>query len=197
MNKLVILILACSSVWAQSDGQPVQLSPYPFVRPATTIEFYDGSNRLEYLCQAYAAQSPFDITISAATNATTGFFTSAGHGMYVANWPYKPKVKIRGGTGNWTAINGDWILIPTSTSQFTLISLTGTPFNTSALGALTGTVLVSVMTPRTNANHWFVRKFSYDGSSNNIGVMTGYDSVLGLGSAKCDDRATDGLIEWR
>ncbi len=190
MGKLAILILASWGAWAQDP-------PNPYQKPFTTIMFYDGSNRLEYLCQAYATQSPFQLTVASATNATTGTFTSAAHGLYVANWPYKPKVTISGGTGNWTAANGTWILIPTSTTQFTLTSLSGTAFNTNSLGALTGTLVVVIRTPRTNANQWFLRKFSYDASSNNVGVMIGFDATLGLGVARCDDRATDGLIDWR
>lgn len=190
MGKLVIFILACSGAWAQDQ-------PNPYQKPFSTVMFYDGSNRLEYLCQAYASQRPYQLTVASATNASPGVFTTAAHGMYIANWPYKPKVSISGGTGNWTVANASWVLIPTSTTEFTLVSLAGVPFNTSALGAVTGTLVVVISTPRTNANHWFLRKFSYDASSNNIGVLTGYDSTVGLGMARCDDRATDGLIEWR
>lgn len=190
MRTLVTLLLVCSWAWAQDP-------PNPYQKGFSTIEFFDGSNRLEYLCQAYSAQRPFQLTVASATNQSTGQFTTASHGMYVANWPYKPKVTISGGTGNWTAANKSWILIPISTTQFTLVSLAGVPFDTTSLGAVTGTLVVVISTPRTNANHWFLRKFSYDASSNNIGVLTGYDSTVGLGMARCDDRLTDGLIEWR
>lgn len=186
--------------WAQPgppEGTPVQVSPLPFYRPVYTLQFYDGSNRLEYICRAYSASSNGSFSVSSATAANPGVFTSASNGLFVTSVTNRPKITIAGGTGNWAAANGSWVAVPISTTTFSLLDSTGTALNTTGFGALTGTVVMSTNAPKINDYVWFLTKLAYDGSGNTPVVMNGYDFTRGFGRARCDQRTTDGVIEWR
>lgn len=199
--KSVLLSFAMMSVgWAQPgppEGAPVQVSPLPFYRPVYTLQFFDGSNRLEYICRAYSASSNGTFSVSSATAANPGVFTSASHGLFVTNVTNRPKVVISGGTGNWAAANGTWVAIPISTTTFSLLDSAGTALNTTGFGALAGTVVMSTSAPRINDYIWFLTKLVYDGTGNNPAIMSGLDFSRGFGRARCDQRTTDGVIEWR
>lgn len=193
----VILMLAASAL--AQEGQPVQVSPQAYQRPVAVLQYYDGSNRLEYLCRCYSQTTRTTFTVSSATNAATAVFTTAtAHGLFVTSWNNRVKVTVSGGTGNWAAANSTWILVPVSGTTFSLYyPSNGAALDSSGFGALTGTIVISTDAPRTNQNYWHVLKLSYDGSGNTIGVLNGFDAVLGYGRAKCDDRATVGLLEYK
>lgn len=197
--KLILVLLTAVAAWAQS--QPVQINPLPFYQPTVMFTYYDGSNRTEYICQALSIATTVRLGVSGATAANPGVFTTADHGWYRTSSPfdsagYRPRVIVSGGTGNWAATNGTWLAVPISATTFSLLGLDGTALNTTGFGAVTGSLSVQSQSPRVNDYHWFVRKFVYDGSGNNTSLLNGY-GPLGWGRARCDQRATDGLVEYR
>jgi len=202
MTILICLLLLGLPAFAQVEGAPVSLNPVPFYRGLVSFQYFDGSNRIEYTCQAYSGASRIRLTVSGATAASPGVFTTADHGWYrnasaFDRGGYTPLVRISGGTGNWAAANGDWVAVGQSSTTFTLVNrTTGTALNTTGFGAVTGTLVAESQSPRLNDYHWFIRKFLYDGSGNNTAVLNGY-GLNGLGRARCDQRATDGLVEYR
>lgn len=118
---------------------------------------YSGSN-LTYLCQARSVQpTAATMAVASATNASPVVLTvTAGHGFDVSALPI---VTISGGTGNWTAVNG--------TRTATIISSTtlSVPVDSTSLGALAGTVIISTTSPLNTQSVWSVMKLVYSGSN--------------------------------
>lgn len=156
---------------------------------------YSGTN-LQYLCTALSTQpQPTVITVSAVSNANPAAATATGHGF---TWPsataVQPLVLVTGGTLNWLPFNGVWAVTPTSANAFTV------PVNTTAFGAVTGTLVFTTLAPRLTYPNWWVQKFTYDGSSNMLTAMSGH-AQPGAGvttltgssnryTEKCSDQAT-------
>lgn len=201
MRFWTVLFLFAAGLKGQTGGQPVQINPLPFFQPSVMFTYFDGSNRVEYICQSLSQATSIRLTVSGATAASPGVFTTADHGWYrVASGfdaaGYRPKLTITGGTGNWAAANGTWLAVPISATTFSLMGLDGVALNTTGFGAVTGTLTVQSQSPRLNDYHWYIRKFVYDGSGNNTSLLSGF-GPLGWGRARCDQRTSDGLVEYR
>lgn len=156
MKNLVALLLLGFCALAQQ-------SP-----PSQVLYYYSGSN-LQYTCEARASQvNPSTITVSAASNASPVSFTATAHGLdYQSGATITPVVTITGATGNWTPINGTWQATPTSANAFTIA------IDSSGFGALTGTLVVTTLSPRTTLSQWLITKYAYNGSNAIIAAMTG------------------------
>lgn len=170
MKLLLALALTCAAGFAQ---QQVILSQAPASPAYSTINYYSGSN-LIYVCKAPAYINPNIaaqvITVTGASNANPVSFTATAHGLgdyatYGATFVPTPAVIISGGTGNWTAINGVWIGTPTSANAFTI------PVDSTAFGALAGTLVVTTTAPRWTKPVWSISKYMYDASSNFTGQL--------------------------
>jgi hypothetical protein len=128
------------------------------------LYFYNGNN-LEYICSAKFPTPETTVTVSAASTANPVSFTATAHGFdYQSATTINPIVKIVGGTVNWTAINGVWKATPTSANAFTI------PVDSSTFGALTGTLVVTTQSPRTQNSVWSIKKLIYDVANNLIAV---------------------------
>lgn len=148
------LIAAFLSVAAY--GQQCQINSPQNSTACTTLMTYDGSNNLLYMCKARASLPVTQVlSISAASNASPVSLTSAGHGFDSTQLPI---VTISGGTGNWTSINGTFTATITGANTFTI------PVNSTAFGALAGTITFTTTAPRTTQPVWSVAKFVYSGS---------------------------------
>lgn len=81
-----------------------------------------------------------NLSVSSATAASPGVFTTASHSFVVGQ-----RVTISGGTSSWAAANGDWVInTAPAVTTFSVAALsTGTPLNTTGFGALSGTVVVT------------------------------------------------------
>ncbi len=186
MKRLLMFLAATIACWAQSSTQ--------------TILFYSGSN-LTYVCTAKSTQpTAKTITVTAASNANPVSFSAAAHGLfYASTGPVLPVVRISGGTANWTVINGNWVATPTGTGTFTI------PVDSTSLGALTGTLVVTTLSPRLTDAVWRVETFTYDATPSLIfhgfavaAAGAGSVPVVGPGNVgppdqfnqKCSDRAT-------
>lgn len=156
-NIILLLALVTSAAYAQTEMRISQRSPdtgYQFIMA------YSGTS-IQYICKAASLQPTSSaISIASATNANPVVFTvSGGHGF---NTNSKPLITISGGTGSWTAVN------LTNTVATVINSTTfSIAVDSTAFGALAGTVTYTTRAPRTTSSIWSVQYFTYDGSGNN------------------------------
>lgn len=178
------------------EGQNVNISQGPPVVPYQKLFFYDGSNRLEYVCMAIGPSREYTtFSITGATSANPAVFTASGYGLYTADALTRSKVTISGAGSPWTAINTSWLVLPVNATTFQLLSpTTGTAFDGSALGAWSGTATASTNAPRTNIGMWAIQRLTYNGAGNTTSVM--WANTGSLVRNKCDDRAQN-YTEYR
>lgn len=186
MKLLALFVITIAPLIAQ-DGQQVNESEGPPYRAYQKLFYVSGTN-IQYICVAQSQSKTTPITVTAASNANPVSFTATAHnlGDYGnLGATVTPIVKITGGTGNWTVINGTWTATPTSADAFTI------PVDSAALGALTGTLVVTTMSPRHNEAVWSVQKFMYDGSNNLTG--SGWAQLPGGAGATSLNGGSTGL----
>lgn len=178
--RYALLLFVCLSAYAQ-EGPTIAISEGgPTNAAYQHVYGYSGSN-LIYTCTAASVNSTRAFTrvsISAATNANPVVFTSTGHGLDANS---RPKVTISGGTGNWTAANGTFTATVTSANAFSI------PVDSTAFGALTGTVVFTTTGPRTVLAEWSVKLYGYDGSNNLI--WSGWQNATNSLNQKCSEAA--------
>ena len=204
MTKSIILIaIALFLVGAQCFGQEpkgslVNISAGAPGNPVVMFNFYLASNTTpDYICIAPSVVNSTSFTITSATAANPGVFTASGYGLFVSGARYTPTVTIAGATGSWVSANATWVLVPVSSTTFTLANqTTGTAFNTTGFGALTGTVIASTTAPRTNIGNWTIRSITLDGSSRMINAVQAFTSAGGYTRNICDDRAA-AYLSWK
>lgn len=185
MKTILCALLSGVSVFGQAS---VSLSTGPDVGPINQIEnVYNGSNQLIATCYSPSVvtsgvRAQKRVSVSAASNATAAVLTSTGHGFKLST---RPSITLSGGTGNWTAINGTFVATIIDVDTFSI------PVNSSAFGALAGTIVFSTTAPRKTMYEWKVRIFTYDGSGNPTGNawLSG-----GAGNQRCSD-ATSTTIQ--
>ena len=152
--RFILLLVAAMTAFAQTEVRDSERNTdvgYQY------ILIYTGNNLTTY-CKALSLQPTSQpISISAASNANPVSLTSTAHGF---NSSALPLVTISGGTGNWTAINGTFTATITGANTFTI------PVNSTAFGALAGTITFTTRAPRTNQSVWSVMQLAYDGSNN-------------------------------
>ncbi|HXI85266.1 MAG TPA: hypothetical protein VNL17_14390 [Verrucomicrobiae bacterium] len=180
MKKILILaVFAMAAGFAQA---PLECY-YANSNPCQTINAFSGAN-LTSSCYARSVdpnsgiRKNTSVAVSAATNASPVVLTSTGHGFALGS---RPNVTIAGGTGNWTAINGTFTATVVDANTFSI------PVDSTAFGALAGTITFTTTAPRSTQAEWAVKLFAYDGSGNNIGAfwMNGISSM----TQKCSDAA--------
>ena len=160
--KTLLLMLAAITAYGQTEVRISQKSPDTGYQ---MILGYSGTNVI-YICKAASIQktSP-SIAIASATNANPVVFTvSGGHGFDSATSPAaKPSITVSGGTGQWVVANATWTATILSSTTFSV------PLNSTAIGAMTGTIVFTTRAPRTTDPVWSVQAFTYDGSNNLTG----------------------------
>lgn len=162
MKTLLILALLAFPAF----GQNCQVGSSTPGVACTSLFTYDGSDNLLYMCKARAIQPRAAVmSVSAASNASPVSLTSAGHGF---STQFLPLVTISGGTGNWAAINGTWTATITGANTLTI------PVDSTAFGALAGTIVLTTYAPLTTQSVWSVMKFVYSGTN-----MTGSFTIAG------------------
>lgn len=156
--KLAALVIGIVSVLGAQDGTPTNTSSgSPYVSYQSL--YYTSSSLITYVCVS-PSNRVSTVTVSAASNASPVSFTSTHQ---FGDWTnlgatVTPIIKITGGTGNWTAINGTWTATPTAGTTFTI------PVDSTAFGALTGTLVVTTQSPRHNVAQWAVYHLTYSGT---------------------------------
>lgn len=157
----LFLLLVPAMAWAQADS-PISTQSLGNANEAYTQILHYTTGNVDYICKAKSIQSTIGtITVSAISNANPGSMTAASHGFYYsATATQKIAVFISGLTGNWTPLNGTHVLTPASTSTLT------TDVDTTAFGAVTGTIVVSTRAPKSTATIWSVQSLGVDGSGN-------------------------------
>lgn len=188
---LCLILLAAACFAQSSEGSPVNQTIGAPPKPFQVIYDYAGGNTLTYIGYALSDQiSTVTITVSAATNANPVSFTATAHGFdYQAKATILPTVCISGATGNWTPINGCWTATPTDANDFTI------PVNSTAFGALTGTLVVTTRAPLTSSPIWAINKLVYDGS--NRLIWSGWaTNPGGAGAVNPVASSTSGEFIW-
>lgn len=181
---LVLLTLGpCAQ--AQDQGQQVSLSQGPPNTPYHIVYGYSGSNVI-YACYTPSTATTgvrylTTLNISAATNASPVVFTTTAS----FDTATRPIVVIQGGTGNWTAVNGTFTATIVDSTHFSI------PVNSTAFGAVTGTLTFQSYSTPLNQPFWAVQLYAYNGSNQVISTFW-----LGSTSAtnqKCSDATSTTL----
>jgi len=193
MLKTLFGFLSVVVLLYSQDGTAVSLSQGPPYVPYTTLQFFDGSARLEYLCIARPTMgSPSKLTISGITAANPGVFTYANHGIELGQ---APKASISGGASTWAIVNGLWIIDPIDANTFYIRDpTTGTRLNTSSGSGGIGTIILTIDSARTTAYVWSIRKFVYVSATQTNSFWARGSG--GMSGNRCSDRAAT-TTEWR
>lgn len=181
----IIFLLAFSALvaFAQSLAQCEQH------QVACTQIIHYTANIADYICWAPSGQPSSTITVSAISNANTGVMTATAHGFYYASGvTQKIVVFISGLNGNWTPLNGLHVLIPASANSFT------TDVDTTAFGAVTGTIVVTTKAPRATSRIWSVQSLVADGSGNQTILSFAANSVSVTGTLSDLTSGTTGFV---
>jgi hypothetical protein len=178
MKKLIAALLSVFVLGAQ-EGSTVNITDGPKNQGYQKAMFYSGAN-LEYVCSARSNSRQTTGSISAATNANPVELTSTSHQFYTYS---KPTITISGGTGAWAAINGRWTITVTGANTFTI------GVDSTAFGALAGTIVFTTLAPRLDRGIWAIQKFTYDGSSNLTGAFWAGDPAAASGASSAETKA--------
>ena len=173
---LLLWVLLANSLQAQSGGNTVVITK---TAPSTVLNFYDGSNNLEYVCRTPypATKSTFSIAASTLTSivvsSNTGTVTIPSHGLAVGN-----AITVTGTTGD-TDLNDTWIVqTVTNANVFTI-----TTANVSDATYNNAAMVVTTTAPRSSAPVWQISKYSYT-STYRIREQNSRPNQI------CDNRAT-------
>lgn len=193
MKRLLIALALCACAFGQNI---TRVSDRPAPDATEDLYFYDGSANLEYICTADAPSvtSVFGVTASnsnqprtsiasvsitsIADSGTTATVTFSGaHGLAVGH-----RIVVSGVTTD-TDLNGTYSVATVADSThvtFTSANVTDATYTDADL-------IITTNAPRTNANVWSIRKFSYTSSAINRGRwLYGTPS----GNLACDSRTT-------
>lgn len=186
-SLLTTFFVLGTALFAQGEGAPVNQTAGPPPSAWTTLNFYDGSNNLVYICTASARQS---ITTWARSSQTALAMTSiavssntatatipSGHGLAIGNY-----ITVSGATVD-TDLNGTYKLtsVTTTTLVFTTASVANATYTES-------TLRFSTNAPRSSQGIWDIQYFQYDGSNNLVAIQRALGKT-GLTSI-CDNRTT-------
>ncbi len=172
MKHLKVLVYLCalalplaaqvSATNSGSLGTAVNIQPGPPSIPVQESYNYSGG-LLTYICYARSVNPnrlTTSVAVSAASNANPVVLTSTGHGLDLKSRPF---VRISGAGTGWTAINGDFTATVIDANTFSI------PVNSTAFGALAGTVVFKTNAPRKGVSEHAVLEFKYDASNNLVG----------------------------
>jgi hypothetical protein len=171
LKKVFALLLLTVAAFAQGpSGTPVIVSDGPPVEFYTKYVFVSGT--ATYVCNAKHYNTETSVTFSAISNAASAVITATGHGFHLDS---SPTVTFAGGTGNWAALNGTRKITVIDDNSFSVA------VNSSAFGAVAGTITIKTNAPRLTSGIWVVTKSVDDSStSGRISLMTavgGYRNV--------------------
>lgn len=164
LKTIITGLLAVSGLLAQGQGSVVRIGSLPEDIGVVQIFVNSGANPT-YVCTARSAQTEFSLTVSGATNANPGVFTSTHGFYYSATATATPLVKVAGGTSGWASANGVWKLIPLSSTTFKLNDGTN-DIDTTAYGSFAAQTAITFKStsPRWTAAVWSVMRLVYDGT---------------------------------
>jgi hypothetical protein len=171
----------CVSVWAQVPEVSISQAPAP--NQYQVVYNYTGAN-LTSACYARSSLSfgrSIKTAISAATNANPVVFTSTGHGF---NLNSRPILTISGATVGWVTANATWTATIIDANTFSVV------LDSTALGALSGSLVFTTTAPRTTVAEWAVKIYHYTGANQD---WTGWLAGSAAFVAKCSDAGSTTL----
>lgn len=181
LKRSLLLLFFCDALFAQ----PVtRLSQAPTDIAYQRVNAYDGSHNIISTCYSPAIditgiRARTNVSISAASNANPVVFTSTGNGFTLNT---RPLITIKGATVGWVTVNGTFTATVIDANTFSI------PIDSSAFGALSGTLSFLTTAPRQTVAEWGVIRYFYAaGTSDQISSVW-----LGgaTGNAKCSDSAS-------
>lgn len=128
-------------------------------KPKTSLPFYNGSNYIEYLCEAdgYQPTYKYQIALGNLTNlvdaANTGTVTAANHGLAVGNL-----VTITGNATDTDLNTSYYVQTVADANTFTI-----TTANVTDATYTDAAMVISTNAPRNTASIWVIKKYSYTG----------------------------------
>jgi hypothetical protein len=188
MKRILLCGLAAVCLFAQQpSATDVNINDGPTRNAYQKVIGYDAAGNTTYRCWSLSsdtngARTRRGVSISAASNANPVVFTSVGHGFDLNS---RPIVTISGGTNNWTAVNGLRTATVIDADTFSVA------VNSSALGAVSGSLVFRTTAPRLNQDEWAVNVFRYDASGQ--AVWEGWLGGSSTFQAKCSDAASTTL----
>jgi hypothetical protein len=194
-RSLLVCLVTANALLAQ-QATPVNQTLAAPPQGYQQIIDYNGTNNVTYVGLAASDQTDRNVinyklpAVSSATNANPVVFTVTAHGFdYQSGATVLPSVCITGGTGNWTAVNGCWVATPTSANAFSV------PVDSTAFGAVTGTLVATTRSPRTTTLCWSIQKFVY--SASNLLIWSGWAAnPTGAGSTNQVAGTTGPQFAW-
>jgi hypothetical protein len=179
MNKLIFALLFAVCILCGQTQVNVVDAPGADEHSRRSFDTTAGSDLVTYVCHARSFGQPAGtlstVTYSAISNANPAVVTATGHGF---NLHSSPTVVITGGTGNWAAFNGTVKATVVNDNSFSI------PINTSAFGAVTGTIVIKSNAPSETAAMWKVQKVVTDSDGKNAKSFWSYNGY----NNKCSDR---------
>lgn len=168
-KSVALLLMAVGITFGQ---QRVVQSEKP-VPEGTMLVHTSGETR--YFCFGDQAARSYTLSPSAISNANPAVITVTGHGFDADS---SPTITLAGGTGSWTAVNGTFTATYVGANTFSI------PVNSTAFGAVAGTITIAATASRTNEKVWLIKR--------TISVSDALKSVMWAfgGLVKCDDYAT-------
>jgi hypothetical protein len=159
MNKFLLVFFA--AVWLASAQTPTASQGCHLRRAAPRLlheALLQDRKRHLLLCQQVTNGFATTIAHSSITTGAASIVTVAGgHGLHINT---SPQVTIKGATLTWAGLNGTFKVTVLDSTSFSV------PFNSSALGAVTGTVVMTTTAPRTSSPIWAVTKITTDAVGN-------------------------------
>lgn len=193
-QALLVLALALpgACLFAQNQDPAVSISGGPPTRGWSTLYKYttiSSADYIEYICYAPVSQpiARTDVTQIVDSGSVSTVTTAVAHGLSVGN-----QVTLAGAAGGAAALNTALIVATVgSTTTFT-VATSGIADATYSTSGMTYTTTA----PRTNANIWSIKRFTYGGTGGTSLVATQWavksgGTTSGTGSENaCDSRTT-------
>lgn len=186
VQKFWIGLIACVlaiTVWAQ-DRPPVNESGGPPVEPWSSLNYYDGSNQLIYVCQARSVQPTYIFTIAGSTLTDVAVASNVGtattasaHGLQVGN-----SFTIYESTVD-TDLNATYVVATvssTTTFTFTTVDVADATYTDAFMK-------LSTTAPRSSAANWAIIRYTYTSSNLTAVAWAGGTTA---DTSICDDRAS-------
>lgn len=177
------VLMLIGAVRAHGQTPNVVISELPPEIPQTTKLYYDGSNRVEYICRASGWRNQIQWSISGGTlinvvvsAGVTTVTTSSAHGITAGS-----EITISG--SSTTSLNTTFT-VTTVGSSTTMALNKSMPDGTYAEQGLR----VTATQPRTSAAIWTIQKFIYSGS-NLVSRLSSKPGQI------CDNRAVTGTSQ--
>jgi hypothetical protein len=176
-TKLALFLAVGSCLFAQPEVRLSQGAPQEGYQ---AVYATDGSGNVISVCTSQSIDNTgirarTKVSISAATNANPVVFTSTGNGFTLNT---RPNITISGATVGWVTVNSTFVATVIDANTFSI------PIDSTAFGALSGTLVFTTTAPRQTVAEWSVVRYFFSGTNILSRVWLGGTSAY---NNKCTD----------